>query len=145
MRESVEVLRIGVDYIFYKIDCFKYSLSIVKMSMSHGNSMSINLKKSVALSVPIPVERPPIVYEEEVKPLPTISVELKTAIQQARMAAKMSQKDLAAKMCVQTSVIHAYENGTAIPNNGFIAKIEKLLNAKLPRLKKDKEKVTKTK
>jgi putative transcription factor len=57
------------------------------------------------------------------------------------MAAKMSQKDLAAKLCVQPSVIHAYENGTAIPNNAFIARIEKLLNAKLPRLKKVKDMV----
>jgi ribosome-binding protein aMBF1 (putative translation factor) len=95
--------------------------------------------KSVTLSNPITVEqRPPIVYEEPVKPLPTISVELKTAMQQARMSAKMGQKDLAAKMCVQTSVIHAYENGTAIPNNNFIAKVEKILNTKLPRLKKIK-------
>ena len=98
----------------------------------------MTIRKTVVLSTPIPVERPPIVYEEAVKPLPTISVELKTAMQQARMAAKMSQKDLAAKMCVPSSVIHSYENGTAIPNNAFIAKVEKILNAKLPRLKKVK-------
>ena len=93
-------------------------------------------KKTVVLTKPIVVERPPIVYEEAIKPIPSISVELKTAMQQARVAAKMSQKDLAAKMCVPANVIHDYENGKAIPNNAFIAKVEKMLNTKLPRLKK---------
>ena len=94
--------------------------------------------KTVTLSTPIPVERPPIVYEEPVKPLASVTVELKTAIQQARIAMKLSQKDLAAKMCVPVSVIHTYENGTAIPTNAFIAQIEKVLKTKLPRLKKVK-------
>jgi ribosome-binding protein aMBF1 (putative translation factor) len=95
-------------------------------------------KKTVALSIPIPVERPPIVYEEAVKPLASVTVELKTAIQQARIAMKLSQKELAAKMCVPVAVIHTYENGTAIPTNAFIAQIEKVLKTKLPRLKKVK-------
>jgi len=95
---------------------------------------------SVVLTIPIRVEHKvePIVYEEPVKPLATVTVELKTAIQQARIAMKMSQKDLAAKMCVPMSVIHGYENGTAIPTNAFIAQIEKVLKTKLPRLKKVK-------
>ena len=74
--------------------------------------------------------------EEVEKPLPTVTVEIKIAIQRARMSAKMSQKDLAAKMCVPVGVIHSYENGTAIPNNAFLARIEKHLNTKIPRLKK---------
>ncbi len=95
---------------------------------------------TVVLSKTIPVEKKPIKKEEEKeeKPLPTVSVELKVAIQQARLAMKMSQKDLAAKMCVPVAVIHTYENGTAIPNNAFVAKIEKILNTKLPRIKKPK-------
>ena len=94
--------------------------------------------KSVMLSTPIPVAQSPIVYEEAVKPLPTITIEIKNAIQQARVSMKMSQKELAAKMCVPLAVIHTYENGTAIPNNAFISKIEKILKTKLPRLKKVK-------
>jgi len=96
---------------------------------------------SVVLTIPIQVEQKPqapIVYEEAVKPLATVTVELKTAIQQARIAMKLSQKDLAGKMCVPVSVIHTYENGTAIPTNAFIAQIEKVLKTKLPRLKKVK-------
>ena len=61
---------------------------------------------------------------------------IQKAIQQARLACKMSQKELATKLQVQISVINDYENGKAVPNNLFISKIEKALNTKLPRAKK---------
>lgn len=96
--------------------------------------------ETVVLSKSIPVVQKTVTKEKEKEdaPLPTISVDLKIAMQQARMAAKLGQKELAAKMCVPMQVIHSYENGTAIPNNAFIAKIEKVLNTKLPRIKKAK-------
>jgi putative transcription factor len=94
--------------------------------------------QTVVLTKTIPVTQKSVTKEKEDAPLPTISVDLKIAMQQARMAAKLGQKELAAKMCVPTQVIHSYENGTAIPNNAFIAKIEKVLNTKLPRIKKTK-------
>jgi small subunit ribosomal protein S23e/putative transcription factor len=103
-----------------------------------ANSEMSKKTKTILLSTPIPVERPPIVYEEAVKPLATVTTELKTAIQQARLAMKLSQKELAARMCVPVAVIHTYENGTVIPTNAFIAQIEKVLKTKLPRLKKVK-------
>ena len=61
---------------------------------------------------------------------------IQKAIQQARLACKMSQKELATKLQVQISVINDYENGKAVPNNLFISKIEKALGTKLPRAKK---------
>lgn len=102
--------------------------------------MSKSKNPSIVLTIPIRVEHKPvpIVYEEAVKPLATVTTELKTAIQQARIAMKLSQKELAAKMCVPVAVIHTYENGTVIPTNAFIAQIEKVLKTKLPRLKKVK-------
>ena len=75
----------------------------------------------------------------EDRPLPTVHAELKLAIQQSRLAMKLSQKDLANRLCVLPAVIHAYENGTAIPNNAFIAKLEQALKTKLPRIKKLKK------
>jgi ribosome-binding protein aMBF1 (putative translation factor) len=111
-------------------------------TVTMGKSDKKSEKKSVlvsngphVLTKAIPVETKEKKEKEE-KPLPTVTVEIKIAIQQARMNAKMSQKDLAAKMCVPVGVIHSYENGTAIPNNAFLARIEKLLNTKIPRLKK---------
>jgi len=61
-------------------------------------------------------------------------------MQQARVAKGMNQKDLANKMCVPTQVIHSYENGKAIPNNAFIARMETFLSTRLPRIKKKVEK-----
>ena len=60
---------------------------------------------------------------------------IQKAIQQARLACKMSQKELATKLQVQPSIITDYENGKAVPNNLFISKLEKALNTK-PRAKK---------
>jgi ribosome-binding protein aMBF1 (putative translation factor) len=99
--------------------------------------------ETVVLSKPVKVESKPHVQKN---PLDTVDIviplkintELKTAIQQARLAQKLSQKDLAAKLAIPVSTINTYENGTAIPNNAFIAKLEKALNTKLPRAKKEK-------
>lgn len=58
---------------------------------------------------------------------------LSKAIQQARMAKKMTQKDLATKINEKPQVIGEYENGKAIPNGQIIVKIERALGCKLPR------------
>ena len=63
---------------------------------------------------------------------------IQKAIQQARMACKMSQKELATKLQVKVNVIIEYENGKAVPNNLFISKMETILNTKLPRATKKK-------
>ena len=69
------------------------------------------------------------------------TVKLQNAIEQARLNAKMSQKDLSNKLNVTPNIITYYENGKAVPTNAFIAKIEKMLNTKLPRApKKQKDK-----
>lgn len=74
----------------------------------------------------------------EVEALPKIDIELKKAIQQGRQAKNLTQKELAQLVGVQQSEITNYENGKAIPNNQFIAKLEKSLNCKLPRIKKQR-------
>ena len=90
--------------------------------------------------------------------LPTVSQELRIAIAQARQAKNISQKDLAAKLMIPAKVssqrrhshrfnsdwseffvvqtIQEYEAGKAIPNNALIAKIERCLGCKLPRVAK---------
>mmetsp|Transcript_7537 Transcript_7537/g.8687 ORF Transcript_7537/g.8687 Transcript_7537/m.8687 type:complete len:128 (+) Transcript_7537:102-485(+) len=64
---------------------------------------------------------------------------LSKAIQQARMAKKMSQKQLATLINEKPQVIAEYENGKAIPNGQIIVKIEKKLGCKLPRPGKKKK------
>lgn len=58
---------------------------------------------------------------------------LSKAIQQGRMAKKMTQKDLATAINEKPQVIAEYENGKAIPNGQIIVKIERALGCKLPR------------
>ena len=58
---------------------------------------------------------------------------LSKAIQQARMAKKMTQKELATKINEKPQVVGEYENGKAIPNGQLIAKMERILGVKLPR------------
>ena len=67
---------------------------------------------------------------------PKTNKELKLAIQQARIAKKWSQKELATQLNTTIQIISQYENGKAIPNNAFISKLEKKLGVKLPRIKK---------
>mmetsp|Transcript_35211 Transcript_35211/g.69024 ORF Transcript_35211/g.69024 Transcript_35211/m.69024 type:complete len:125 (+) Transcript_35211:55-429(+) len=65
--------------------------------------------------------------------LPTVSMDLRLAIGQARQAKGLSQKDLASKLMIPAKTIQDYEAGKAIPNNALIAKIERTLGCKLPR------------
>jgi len=58
---------------------------------------------------------------------------LSKAIQQARMAKKMTQKELATKINEKPQVIGEYESGKAVPNGQIIVKIERALGCKLPR------------
>mmetsp|Transcript_23609 Transcript_23609/g.22636 ORF Transcript_23609/g.22636 Transcript_23609/m.22636 type:complete len:162 (-) Transcript_23609:403-888(-) len=58
---------------------------------------------------------------------------LSKAIMQARMAKKMTQKDLATAINEKPQVIGEYESGKAIPNGAIIVKMERKLGVKLPR------------
>eukprot|EP00585_Thalassiosira_rotula_P013568 CAMPEP_0196131676 /NCGR_PEP_ID=MMETSP0910-20130528/1578_1 /TAXON_ID=49265 /ORGANISM="Thalassiosira rotula, Strain GSO102" /LENGTH=168 /DNA_ID=CAMNT_0041391163 /DNA_START=179 /DNA_END=685 /DNA_ORIENTATION=- len=58
---------------------------------------------------------------------------LSKAIQQARMAKKMTQKELATKINEKPQVVGEYENGKAVPNGQIISRMERILGVKLPR------------
>lgn len=64
--------------------------------------------------------------------------DLKMAIQQGRNNKGWNQSELAQRLCVKPDIIKSYENGTAIPDNAFVSKIERVLECKLPRHKKAK-------
>merc|ERR1712032_1381057 len=63
----------------------------------------------------------------------TVSKSLSKAIQTARTAKKLSQKELATKINEKPAVIMEYENGKAIPNAQVINKLERKLGVKFPR------------
>ena len=60
-----------------------------------------------------------------------VSFDLKTNILKARCAKKITQKQLAQLINEKPAVIISYENGTAIPNNSIIMKMQKVLGVKL--------------
>uniref|UniRef100_A0A6C0J985 HTH cro/C1-type domain-containing protein n=1 Tax=viral metagenome TaxID=1070528 RepID=A0A6C0J985_9ZZZZ len=52
-------------------------------------------------------------------------------IQQTRLNKKLSQKDLACKMNMDSKMIQKYENGTAERNGNILNKLGKILGVKL--------------
>merc|ERR1719486_255770 len=65
----------------------------------------------------------------------TVSLEFKTALQQARLAKKMTQKALATAINEKDSVVNEYESGKAIPNGQIINKLNRALGVRLPKAK----------
>mmetsp|Transcript_25930 Transcript_25930/g.74890 ORF Transcript_25930/g.74890 Transcript_25930/m.74890 type:complete len:144 (+) Transcript_25930:102-533(+) len=65
----------------------------------------------------------------------TVSHDFKLALQQARLAKKMSQAQLATAINEKQSVINEYEAGKAIPNGAIINKLNRSLGVRLPKAK----------
>ena len=59
------------------------------------------------------------------------TLELRKQIQNARMAKKMSQGELANQINEKPNVIQAYENGKAIPDTQILQKLRRVLGVKL--------------
>jgi putative transcription factor len=69
--------------------------------------------------------------ENEVAPPPKVNASVGKAMQTARLAMQMSQKDLANKVNEKQSVLADIESGKAIANPQILAKIERHLGVKL--------------
>lgn len=63
--------------------------------------------------------------------IPKVSIGMRQAISQGRQAKNITQKELAQQMNVKPSIIQDYENGKAIPNSQFLARMEKVLDTKI--------------
>ena len=64
---------------------------------------------------------------DEVQKLDKVSKTDVQKIQQARLAQKMSQKDLANRLNVKQTVINELESGKMKKNNQFVSKVKKVL------------------
>ncbi|XP_025701039.2 multiprotein-bridging factor 1c [Arachis hypogaea] len=71
--------------------------------------------------------------EEGTEPaaLERVAVEVRQAIQKARLDKKMSQAELAKQINERPQVVQEYENGKAQPNQAVLAKMERVLGVKL--------------
>lgn len=65
----------------------------------------------------------------------TVSHDFKMALQQARLAKKMSQAALASAINEKQTVVNEYESGKAIPNGAILQKLNKALGVRLPKAK----------
>ena len=68
-----------------------------------------------------------------------VDIHFGKALMQARMAAKMTQKQLAMKLNVKAPIVANYEKAKGIPNPRLISNMERALNCKLPRKKKKRK------
>jgi len=66
----------------------------------------------------------------------TVDRTLSQSIQQARLAKKMTQKDLATAINEKPQIIQQYESGQAIPNPQILLKLDRALGIHLPRGRK---------
>lgn len=73
----------------------------------------------------------------------TVCKDFTTALQQARLAKKMTQAQLANAISEKASVVNEYESGKAIPNGAIIQKLNRALGVQLPRSKAPKAKAKK--
>merc|ERR1711879_444534 len=65
----------------------------------------------------------------------TVSHDFKLALQQARLAKKMTQAQMATAINEKSTVINEYESGKAIPNGAIINKLNRALGVRLPKAK----------
>ncbi len=66
----------------------------------------------------------------------TVDRSLSQAIQQARTAKKLTQKQLATMINEKPQIIQQYESGQAIPNPQVLLKLDRALGTTLPRGRK---------
>ena len=85
---------------------------VVKTNLNNNSFNKINTKK-LEETEDMKVE---YVKKEDVK-----------KIQQARVLLKLSQDDLAKKLCVKKNIINELESGKMLKNNQFISKVKKIL------------------
>jgi putative transcription factor len=74
--------------------------------------------------------------ETEVFTHATVDRSLSQAISAARVAKKLSQKQLATAINEKPQVIQQYESGAAIPNPQILLKLDRALGTHLPRPRK---------
>jgi len=68
---------------------------------------------------------------DEIGKVQHTTLELRKQIQEARMAKKLSQAQLAQQINEKPNIIQAYESGKAIPNPQILQKLRRILGVKL--------------
>merc|ERR1712057_33150 len=68
---------------------------------------------------------------DEAGHIETVGLGMQIKIQQARLAKKMTQKQVATAINEKVQTVNEYESGKAVPNQQVLGKLERILGAKL--------------
>lgn len=105
--------------------------------MSHQDWETIVLKPKKTTTAE-PAKRSPGVpklvkdlYGDDPVEPPKVSTKLRKTIQQARLAKKMSQADLAKAACMKPDIIKSFEDGSAVPDPAVLSKLSRVLGVTL--------------
>lgn len=109
------------------------SESAVSRAMASGAPVEITKKFAAGTNKPnMPsVNTTKLAEETDVVKVNTVSLDVARAIQAARARLGLSQKDLATKINEKPQVVGDYEAGRALPNQGILGKMERVLGVKL--------------
>ena len=72
-----------------------------------------------------------ILDSEDPPPPEKLNTNISLLIQKARVAKKMSQKDLGVSVNIKANIINDYESGKAIPDRQILIKLGRFLGVKL--------------
>ena len=109
----------------------------VQEAMRRGNQVEV-VRRNAGNNRNRPGIDPRLLADEDsdVIPTPQLTHEFRMAMQRARVAAGLTQQELARRANEKQSVINEYEAGRAVPNQQVISKLERALGCRLPRPKK---------
>ena len=72
-----------------------------------------------------------VLYSDEPEAPKVISLSAAKQIQNARAAQKMTQEQLAQKICVKKNIIQDYESGKVVPDRTILNRLNRALNIKI--------------
>jgi ribosome-binding protein aMBF1 (putative translation factor) len=103
--------------------------------MNHQDWTPVVVNKSKPISTN-KVNKKPLGDSDEIEKTNNISIDNRLIIQQARLAHKLTQKQLAQKINVDEKTIKNYENGNIVPEHRLMCKLENILKISLNKKKK---------
>ena len=101
--------------------------------MDHQDWTPCVINKSKPLNNKINIEKKDT---DEIEKQNNISLDNRLIIQKARLAHKLTQKQLAQKLNVDEKTIKNYENGSVVPELKLMCKLENILKVSLNKKKK---------
>jgi putative transcription factor len=106
------------------------------LSFSHRINSIVSAGENKSAHSAGPTNAAKLENETEVFTHATVDRSLSQAIAAARVAKKLSQKQLATAINEKPQVIQQYESGSAIPNPQILLKLDRALGTHLPRPRK---------